>query len=124
MPSNRPPKYCRQRENGRADRAFVRLNSKKIKLGVYDSPESRVRYAELIAGTSVVPATADPSDDPSVSELLVQFLLWANGYYDSREYGRFTTVAKWLRRHAGSTPAKEFGPKRLKEIRQAMIEYG
>ncbi|NOY41187.1 MAG: tyrosine-type recombinase/integrase [Planctomycetes bacterium] len=122
MPSIRPPKYSRQREKNRADRAFVRIDGRKIKLGVYGSPESKAKYADLIGGYHVEPPKL--STDPTVSELLVQFLEWAYGYYDAREYGHFVIVAKWLRNHAGSTSAKDFGPLRLLEVREAMIEKG
>lgn len=48
MPVPRVPKYSRQRESGRSDRAYVTIDGKKIKLGKYGSPESKQKYAELI----------------------------------------------------------------------------
>lgn len=120
----RPPAYCRQRETGRADRAYVRIDGKKIKLGVYGSPASRQRYAELIqlwqaaAGEPV----SFPSADPTVSEVLVAFLDWAESEYGTEgEYVNFKSVAKVLRRESGGVLAREFGPKLLKQTRQAMI---
>jgi hypothetical protein len=35
MPSKRPPKYCRQKCKGRADRAFVNIDGVRIMLGNY-----------------------------------------------------------------------------------------
>ncbi|NOY41174.1 MAG: tyrosine-type recombinase/integrase [Planctomycetes bacterium] len=119
---SRPPKYSRQKREGRHDRAYVRIEGKRVYLGNFGSSESHARYADLIGGHHVEPPKL--STDPTVSELLVQFLEWANGYYDAREYGHFVIVAKWLRNHAGGISAMDFGPKRLKEIRQAMIAHG
>lgn len=48
----KPPKYCRKKGNGRADRAYVRIDGKMIMLGNYGTPESRQRYAELIGATT------------------------------------------------------------------------
>lgn len=46
--SSRVPKYSRQREKNRADRAYVRINGRKIKLGIYGSPESNAKYVQLL----------------------------------------------------------------------------
>jgi len=120
-----PPKYCRQKRKDLPDRAYVWSRGKKVYLGEYGTEQSRAEYAELIVEVPGDPPLPEPtSDNPTVSELLVLFLRWASSYYDAREYGHFMTIAGWLRDHAGKTKAKEFGPRRLKEIRQAMIEHG
>lgn len=122
--STRVPTYCRQRESGRPDRAFCRIDGKKVFLGRHGSPDSKTRYAEVIAGISDLGTTESTQPtDPTVSELLVQFLKHAQDYYDSREYGHFMSVARMLRPY-DLLLATEFGPKRLKEIRQAMIDVG
>jgi hypothetical protein len=67
--ANRPPKYSRQKEKGRADRAYIWLDDKKIMLGRYGSAESREKYNELIAPKSETePETPSPT---TVSELIV-----------------------------------------------------
>ena len=71
--ANRPPTYSRQKEKGRADRAYVWLNNKKIMLGNYGSPESRAKYAALIAEAKVVPSTPEPKGPPTVSELMAAY---------------------------------------------------
>lgn len=50
------PTYCRQREGGCIDRAFCRIHGKKLFLGEYGSPESKLKYAEVVA--SFQPNTA------------------------------------------------------------------
>jgi len=129
---NRPPAYSRQREKGRADRAYVWHDGKKVMLGRYDSPESRAKYNAMItgqpAGETDVPVRVDT--DPTVSELIVAYLEYAATYYQksdgtpSGEYESYVITSRWLRRESGSLPAKKFGPKRLKQLREKMIDAG
>ena len=66
--SERVPAYCRQRESGRPDRAFCRINGKKINLGRWNSSESKVKYSRLIAGEDL-----EPVGKPAIiEELLAQ----------------------------------------------------
>ena len=51
-------KYLCQREASRADRAYTRIDGKKIKLGTYGSLESKAKYAKLIGGDD------EPSPEP------------------------------------------------------------
>ena len=103
--SNRPPAYRRQRENGRSDRAYVRINGQKIKLGIYGSDESRAKYAELICslGDDVPPAPLEPSDNPTVAEVILAYLAHAERYYrqpdgsGGREYELTADVCKYVR---------------------------
>jgi integrase len=68
-------------------------------------------------------------EDLTVNELALAYLEFADGYY--RKNGEPTTepmnirlAIRPLRQHFGQTPAREFGPLRLKTIRQAMIDSG
>ena len=99
---SRPPKYLRQKRKGRPDGAYVRIDGKLVYLGDYGTLQSRTKYAEVIAKIPGIHANPIPSDNLTVSELLVQFLEWANAYYDTREYGHFRTVTTWVRRHSGT----------------------
>ncbi len=131
MPApSRPPAYCRQRETDRADRAYVRIDGRKIKLGVYGSPQSRRKYAELIddweqSSTSTAPETAD---DPTVSEVILAYLQHAERYYRQadgaagREYEMTVDVCRYVRGQAGCLLAVKFGPKKLKSVRQELID--
>ena len=131
------PRYCRQKSAGRADRAFVRIDGKRIHLGTYGSKVSRARYAELItqagtdtAQTEEVWRQLPPSSDPTVSELILAYLIYAQQYYRdasgkvSREYEQQREAMRHLRRAAGATLAREFGPRWLQEIRQTWIDQG
>ena len=83
MSTSRVPKYLRQREAGRADRSYTRIDGKKIKLGVYGSPESKAKYAELISGGDLIAPEPkfEPSGVATVDELLVAYLEHAQTYY-------------------------------------------
>jgi integrase len=128
--SSRVPPYCRQRETSRPDRAFVRIDGKKIFLGRHGSPKSKAKYAEVIANpaeghSSLVPLTAS-----TIPELILSYLKFASSYYCkpdgslAREYEHVFEALKYLRRQDDETVACEFGPKRLKLIRQIMIDKG
>ncbi|QEL19848.1 tyrosine-type recombinase/integrase [Limnoglobus roseus] len=78
------PAYCLHKPTGRAY-VTVRVNGKRrpIYLGTYDSPESRQRYAEVIAGLKesppAPPATpTSPPPTPPRADLLVAdaYALW------------------------------------------------
>jgi hypothetical protein len=80
----RAPKYCRQKETGRPDRAYVVIDGKRFSLGAFGSPASYKLYAELISGERkaekpvVAPATPAP---PTVSVVLASFLEYAIAKY-------------------------------------------
>lgn len=125
--SIRVPKYCRQRDKVRGDRAFVRINGQKIPLGKYGSPESREKYAELIGKPKTEAVT--PSHDPTVAEIMASYLEFAKTYYvkngtTTREYEMMLEVCKMVRSTCSTQHAREFGPKRLKQVRQAMVDKG
>jgi integrase len=126
------PKYSRQRETKRADRAYVRIGGRKIKLGVYGSPESKAKYAELISGIAYDQSKPERllSDNPTVNEVLAAYLEHAQTYYrdgdgnPTSEYAALRIVARWLRREVGTESAENFGPKRLKVLRQTFVDEG
>jgi hypothetical protein len=78
---NRPPAYSRAKEKGRADRAYIWLDGKRIYLGLYGSAESRAKYNELIAKPTEVTSVPTPSTDPTVSELMADYLGHVDEYY-------------------------------------------
>lgn len=125
---SKPPKYCRQRDKNRADRAYVRIDGKTIWLGAYASPESKERYADLIG--SPKPTAIQPTEVITVAMIMAGYLEFAQTYYrrpdgkPGREYELIREVLRFVRKNCSDLPAKDFGPKRLKEIREALIEAG
>jgi integrase len=127
--NSHPPKYSRQRRKRRPDRAFVRIDGKKVYLGEYGADESRIAYGKVISQLGIS-APPDPSDNPSVAEMILAHLEYASVYYgkpdgtQAREYEHICEVMKYLRRLAGDTVARDFGPKMLKSVRHQMIDKG
>jgi len=65
--------------------ARIRLGGKDVYLGVWNTPESRVEYARVVAeyaaAGSVPAATAKPAVGTTVAELLSEFSIWAATRY-------------------------------------------
>jgi integrase len=122
----RAPGYLHHKATGQA---FVRLDGHDYYLGRYDTPESRAAYDRLIAdwlrrraGHAGVPAP--PPARLSVGALAARFLEHATAKYQGPErikellhYRQALTVLDGLH---GRTPAADFGPKALREVRDAM----
>ena len=125
-----PPRYGRHRPT---DQARVVVNGKSHYLGRYGSPESRKKYAQLVArweaARGSLPPNPKPSGERTVVELVASYLSYVQTYYVKN--GRPTHEQEGIRqalRHVmrlyGQTPAAEFGPLALKTVRQSMIEAG
>jgi integrase len=127
-----PPTY-RQRKG--YDQAIVTLTDsvtgyrKDYWLGPYGSPESRELYHRVLAqweaGGRRLPVTLDdrPADiaQVSIAEVLNAYWKWAHRQYGRSELGCLRVVIRLLRRMFGSTPAADFGPNRLRLVRDQMI---
>lgn len=121
----RKPAYTFHRPTGQAR---VRIQGKDHYLGPYGSPESREAYDALLSewfcrhDASQVALT--------VNDLALLFLDHAAGYYRHRD-GTPTRTTENIRialrsliaRH-GTTRIRDFGPRALKDVRQAMIAAG
>ena len=116
--------------------AVVTIDGKNHYLGPWESPESHERYATLIAewkrngGTLPTPAAAEPtSGEPSpltVNELILSYFRHAQAHYlkngqPTSEQGCIRQALRFVRQLYGAAPAAEFGPRALKNVRQAMV---
>jgi integrase len=135
----RSPSYRLHKPTGQA---VVTLTGRDIYLGKHGSPESRSEYDRLLAewlgnGRKVTPsvrvstARSEPGEGAvlTVNELLLAYLDWADGYYmkngePTSEPANIRLALRPLRKLYGHTSVTEFGPKRLKTVRQAMIDSG
>lgn len=126
------------------NRARVRINGRDIWCGKWPrgkkspSPEAEEKYRRIIAeylatGNAAVNASGPPPRDDSgglsVSELLVLYWRFARSYYtkDGRPTGQIPVVRSALRSLRllyGSTAAAEFGPRKLKLVREAIVRDG
>jgi len=126
------PGYLLHRPTGQAR---VRINGRDHYLGPFGSDESRRKYGELVAAgcagnvADPLPATGPQDTGPTVGEIVLAFLRYAETYYVKNGE---PTGATACFRHAvgplvdlyGMTPARDFGPLALKAVRSAMIERG
>ncbi|HEY1603517.1 MAG TPA: tyrosine-type recombinase/integrase [Pirellulales bacterium] len=124
------PAYRRHKAVGQA---YVNINGRQVYLGKYDSPESHERYrrivAEFCARPAVVAAQSVSIDGLTVVELAALYWKYALCYYtkDGKPSGKLPHVrvmVRALRDLYGETPAAEFGPLKLKAMRQHFIAKG
>ena len=132
--TDRPPSY---RLHKARSLAVVTIAGKNHYLGPYGSPESHEKYARLIAEwranrRHLLPSTAaGPTADRTLSlnELILAYWRHVEGYYvkDGRptsEQDNIRQALRFIRKTYGTTPAVDFGPVALKNVRQAMIDAG
>ena len=122
----RPPVIRRQRCKGRPDRAYCTIDGKRVMLGVYGSPDAVKRFAQLIGGNDCPKPT--PTNEPTVAVVMAAYLEHAKVYYrqphgkPGREYEMIRDTLRFVKKNCSALPARDFGPKRLKQIRDAMVE--
>jgi integrase len=127
----RTPKYCRHRASGQA---VVRLGGRDVYLGPYRSRGSREAYdravAEWLAGGRTAKPVEGQAAGLSVAEVALGYLGWAEAYYrgkdgqPSKEFDHIKRTIRPLRELFGRTPAADFGPLRLKALRERFIAAG
>ena len=129
--ASRLPSYRLHKPSGLA---VVSIGGRDVYLGKHDTPESQAEYDRLMAewlATGRQPIVADSASaaDLAVNEMVLAYLHHADGYYVKN--GKPTTepvnirlAVRPLRKLYGHTLAREFGPLRLKTVRQAFIDSG
>ncbi len=127
----RVPKYCLHKARGLA---YVRDRGKVLYLGKHGSPESKEAYTRFLIEwearlAGAPPPLPEPGLDLTVVELCAAYWDFAQRYYTKNgEPGGWLThirlMLRKVREAYGHTPASEFGPRKLKTIRQALIDAG
>ncbi len=142
----RTPSYRRRSGSSQAIVTLPDSVTRKRKdywLGEYDSSESREIYHRLIAewegagrrlpdwqpntsdsssrSSSQAPSTDPENGPPTITVLVAAYWNWAQGYYQPNESGTLRVALRLIRQHHGSEPADEFGPRKLRILREAMI---
>ena len=132
--NRRVPKYRHYKPK---NLAVVRINGGDIYLGRYASPDSRERYHRLIAEwlgsgyqspRNLIQAECE-SEHPKVNELILAYWRYAKSHYvkdnaPTREIEGIQLALRPLREIYGTASAAGFGPKKLKAVRQHLIEGG
>lgn len=122
---DRVPAYSRHRASGQA---VVTLSGRDIYLGKYNSAASREAYNRLIAEWLANGRALPAQDDITVLEVLARFIDHAERYYrkpdgtPTSELANFRDAMRPLKRLYGRTPAGEFGPLKLKALREEMVK--
>lgn len=116
------------------DLAVVTINGKDIYLGKYNSAESRQKYDRLIqewlaSGRTLTSETPIDETAYSIAELIVAYLEHAAVVYrkDGKPSSHLHTVEdamSSLKNLYGLEAVKDFGPLKLKAVRQAMVGRG
>jgi integrase len=137
MPSSLPPRRLpKYRHYKPKNLAVVRIDGKDRYLGRYGSEESREKYRRLVAGWLAGHPTHgdgrrndDATNDLSIAELLLAYIRFADDYHTkdgrpTKELANIRLALRPLRDLYSLTPARNFGPRALKLVRQVMIDAG
>ncbi|GMU22145.1 MAG: hypothetical protein AMXMBFR13_22330 [Phycisphaerae bacterium] len=127
---DRNPSYRRHRASGQA---IVTLNGRDIYLGPYGTAASKAEYDRVVgewrAAGRRLPASMQPTQDLSLSELIEAYWPFAKEYYakdghPTRELGHVKLAMKRLKAAYGRTPARAFGPLAFKAVRERLVDEG
>lgn len=123
-PKSAVPAYRLHKGTGQA---VVYIDRREHYLGVHGSPESRQKYAEIISHLtggetgSVHKPTDNPSPVKSVASLCLRFVAEKLPGYAEAEQNCHRNAMRILADLFGETPAADFGPLRLRAVRNAMV---
>ena len=127
----KPPAYCLHKASGRA---VVRIDGRDHYLGAHGSQESIDRYNGLIAEwitrqRSGEDLAIEPDPNLTINELLAAYLKFANRYYvkdgqPTKEVSNLKYALKPLAAVYGVSEIKDFGPLRLKTVRETLVYSG
>lgn len=125
------PKYRHRSIRGR-DVAVVRLRDaasgrcRDFWLGDYGSDDSQARYARLIAEWQAagrhLPGPRDDGNRLTVTQLIHAYWTDISRIYGKSDLSVIGAALRVVRRTCGDIQAEEFGPARLRQVRQAMID--
>ena len=123
--ARRIPAYVRHKASGQAR---VRINGKDHYLGPYGSPESKLKYDDLI---STLVIAGEPTATTKLSTLLAAWWAECKRRYSKHGKGRYGNAVCWrpvirlLRENHGKEPAESLGPATLRRtIEHAAEEKG
>lgn len=124
MPARKKPSYLHHAPTGQAR---VRIDGKDHYLGAYNSPESLERYEELL--TAWLRKREFSKFRLTIDELVLLYLDFAIGYYvkdgqPTSEIHDIRGAVRHLVRLFGRERARDFGPLKLKRVRDEMVHVG
>ena len=115
--------------------ACVDLDGRRHYLGRYGSPESRREYDRLIAEWLANDRTFEPEvecdarDEITIVDVMAAYMAHCESYYGpisdkNSETYNLRPAMRTLRDLYGDEPVKDFGPLRLKAVRQNFVDAG
>lgn len=133
-PKSLIPKLCVDKTR---NRAFCKVDGKFLVLGPAGSPEAQAAYGELLTNLARQGAAAaiastrargrahsEPVPGILLADLFLRFVTEEMPKYSSAEQRCIKSAVKLARELYGETAAAEFGPVRLRTVRDAMIRKG
>lgn len=130
------PKTPKYRQRKGRDQALVTLTDAATKrrkdywLGPYGSAASREMYHRVIAAWEANgrrwPRLESDHDDAAsgrtrIKEIVREYWHWATGYYREKHVQSLRGAVRMIRKYYGGTRATDFGPNKLRLLRQEMI---
>lgn len=124
------PKYRKHRASGQA---VVTILGKDHYLGPHGTKASRIEYDRLItewlAAGRHLPVQRGETGGLTIAEVMARYLRHVRNYYvkagrPTDTQAHIKLVLRALRQSYGDTPAADFGPLRLKAIRERLLAAG
>lgn len=118
------PKLCHHKPSGRA---VAYVGRKAIYFGPWGSPEARTAYGEFLADLAQRAEADAGTPRPiglKVSDVLLKYATDELPRYSLDEQRSLRGAIRIVRELFGETPVAEFGPLRLRVVREAMVEKG
>ncbi len=128
----RPKKLAPDYRYHVSGQAVVTFNGTNFYLGPHGTPESEARYRSLVAeyiesGFETPTANTHQVDEPLlVRDVCAEVMHWVKQHYadDKQQLSRLTNLCTLLENEYGTTPANEFGPRKLAALRELFIAAG
>src|SRR5688572_15672685 len=114
------------RHHRASNQAYVFLNGHDVYLGVFGTPAARAEHHRVIAEW-LAHGRRLPADDLTIAELALRYQEFAESYYASTSTGEIPgikTAMQDLTRLFGRLLVPQFGPLKLKTLRQQWIDSG
>ena len=106
---------------------FVTILGHDYYCGVFGKPETQAKYelllAEYLANRHSF-AAVKSANVPTVQEITLAYLEYANETYDSREFNNIKLMSRAVLKHYGELPADAFGPTQFKTVRSTIQTEG
>jgi integrase len=127
--TTQPPSYRRHKRSGQA---VVTLNGQDHYLGPHGTKASKREYDRLIqlwlANGRIIPRS-DGAAGITITELLARYWRFVTGYYvkddqPTNEQRSIKSALRYLKALYGRELVAEFGPMKLKAVRESMVQAG